>query len=448
MASERRRRPRSTWVRSSAAALALFAWLGAAPSLSRAAAHAPRDVESKVVALVLEVDSDRTAKDAARRMKRLGLDAIPSLFALLSTGSGTGAERIEMTPEREDAVRGGLLAQGAANLRSFLRVTALPESPAPVRKTALSLYEAMGGAGDLKRCIALGAGDGTGALGNELQTCATAMLRRDPRGYTGLVPDLAREVPALFPFLIEAVGDAGSPLGLRFLGKVLAQGSDHDASVLRQIERIAREARSPFAVELCDAVRDALGRDDPVAEAAARAAGALADATCVEPLCDMLGTRSARVRSTAHRALKRISGQSFGSKRERWKSWHEGELDWWREESDAVLADLACDEPARIAVAMGQIVRRRLFRDRLIGAILPLLGHPEPRIRRLACQGLGQLGSTAALPSLVDQLTDVDDSVVREAAAALRSLSGKNLPPDPETWRAFLEEQDGHPVRR
>lgn len=432
-----------------AVTLAILVSMCAGPSsASQASARATRDTASDVVALIQEVGSARASKEFARRVKRLGLDAIPSLFSLLSNGSAAGAEPVEMTPERETALRGGLLAQSTANLRSFLRVTALPKSSAPVRKTALSLYEAMGDAGDLKRCIALGAGDGAEALGNELRACATAMLRRDPRGHTVLVPDLARQVPVVFPYLVEAVGDAGSPAGLRFLGRVLAQGGDHDASVLQQIERIALKSGSPFAAELRDAVRDALGRDDVVAEAAARAAGALADADSVEPLCDMLGTRSARVRSTAHRALKRISGQSFGSKQARWKSWHEGELGWWREESDAVLADLAADEPARVVAAMGQVVRRRLFRDQLTGAILPLLDHPEPQIRRLACQGLCQLGSTTAVRSLVNLLTDEDDSVVREAAAALRSLSGEDLSPDPETWRAFLDERDGRLVRR
>jgi hypothetical protein len=432
---------------SSAGALLLFVCAGLPPTI-RASAAGQSDIDAEVLALVLEVDSDRAAPAVSRRMKRLGIDALPSLFTILSIGSIAGAEPFEMTPDRERVLREGILAQGLVNVRSFLSVTASAESPSAVRKTALSIYQAMGNGSDLKRIIALGAGDDSEVLGDETRACTAAVLRRDPRGHLVLGPDLAREFPLLFPYLLDAVGDTGSPAGLRFLGRVLARRCGHDAAALRHIELIGEGAMPPFAPELRSAVRAAFDyEDDQVAEAAARASGALADTDAVEALSAMLETRPARVRGAAHEALKRISGQSFGSTRARWESWHADELDWWEEESGAVLERLASDELQHVAAALGQIVRRRLFRDELAGAVLPLLGDSRPEVRRLACQGLSQLGCTRTMRALVEMLTDMDGSVAREALNALQSLSGEDLPPDPETWRTFLDDRGGRLAR-
>ena len=59
-------------------------------------------------------------------------------------------------------------------------------------------------------------------------------------------------------------------------------------------------------------------------------------------------------------------------------------------------------------------------------------------MRNVGCIALGQMGSYAAAPALIDRLGDGDDVVVQAAWNALKAITGRKLPLDPKIWREEL----------
>ena len=62
----------------------------------------------------------------------------------------------------------------------------------------------------------------------------------------------------------------------------------------------------------------------------------------------------------------------------------------------------------------------------------------EPDLVRLACAALEHLGSEVAVPGLIKCLRDTEPTVRDSANRALRGITGRTLPPDPELWVAVL----------
>lgn len=76
----------------------------------------------------------------------------------------------------------------------------------------------------------------------------------------------------------------------------------------------------------------------------------------------------------------------------------------------------------------------------LLERVRGLLGHPDARLRVLACLAVEKLRDHEAAPDLVVLLEDRDPNLRRRAHAALVSLTGLHLPPDPEGWLTWLAE--------
>jgi hypothetical protein len=64
-----------------------------------------------------------------------------------------------------------------------------------------------------------------------------------------------------------------------------------------------------------------------------------------------------------------------------------------------------------------------------IPAILPLLGHPEPRVRRTAVRALWKLGGPVAEPHLLAHMKDTDAETMQEILFALGQLRSENSLP-------------------
>lgn len=69
-----------------------------------------------------------------------------------------------------------------------------------------------------------------------------------------------------------------------------------------------------------------------------------------------------------------------------------------------------------------------------------ILGHPDARLRVLACLAIEKLRDHEAVPDLVVLLDDGDPNLRRRAHAALKNLTGLRFPADSEPWLAWLSD--------
>lgn len=69
-----------------------------------------------------------------------------------------------------------------------------------------------------------------------------------------------------------------------------------------------------------------------------------------------------------------------------------------------------------------------------------LAGDMAPDVRTAAAYGLGQIGSTASTRPLVDALRDPSELTAGAARAALVRIHGRDLGPDPDSWRSLMTQ--------
>lgn len=69
-----------------------------------------------------------------------------------------------------------------------------------------------------------------------------------------------------------------------------------------------------------------------------------------------------------------------------------------------------------------------------------LAGDMAPDVRTAAAYGLGQIGSTASTQPLVNALRDPSELTAGAARAALVRIHGRDLGPDPDSWRPLMTQ--------
>ncbi len=68
-----------------------------------------------------------------------------------------------------------------------------------------------------------------------------------------------------------------------------------------------------------------------------------------------------------------------------------------------------------------------------------LVRDENPNVRRVAARCLGTLGDRAAIPALIEALSDPDYSVSSAAATALAAITGQGFGRDKANWKAWYE---------
>lgn len=79
--------------------------------------------------------------------------------------------------------------------------------------------------------------------------------------------------------------------------------------------------------------------------------------------------------------------------------------------------------------------------ERIGDAVRPFLTDDDPQRLREACAIVGALGDCAALPALVEIVGHPNAASSAAAHGALQQLSGLPWGPEPERWRAWLDEE-------
>jgi HEAT repeat protein len=104
------------------------------------------------------------------------------------------------------------------------------------------------------------------------------------------------------------------------------------------------------------------------------------------------------------------------------------------------LGSAGVEADAILLLALARLGRSSDREDDLLlfERVRGMLGHPDARLRVLACVACEKLRDHEAVPDLVVMLDDRDPNLRRRAHAALRSLTGQALPADPGGWLAWL----------
>jgi HEAT repeat protein len=267
--------------------------------------------------------------------------------------------------------------------------------------------------------------------------------------------------------IIEAFGYFQAPDLVEILLNLLTSPQPElQATAIRSLGRL----REPTAVKPVVALLT--NEEELVREAAADALGKLGDNVAVEPLLIVVHNETGLVRKIAARSVDRLTASSAGTFSLQLFEGRSGvaeelarlgipcciaPLQWTLIEGEPHLRAqcaraLGSFDPERVLQALtdalsdehpevGESARDSLKRLGGITApsMLPLIRHPETRVRRLVAEVLAEVGDAHASPALIACLQDKDAAVRIAAATALGRTGG---PEAVEPLMQLLTEQD------
>lgn len=417
----------------------------AAPREEAAAAE-PRSPELEAIL--------RRARDPRERPEELGEEAArlgaalvePALaiLAALRVPEGGGEAAQALSVYQEDVLARALRSVGReAVLAALTEVTGRVE-PERVDGLAVRTIGAVGRAEDapvlLARGERLAQRPWSRSERDAFEGALAALLERDPETQDVLRRAWRSLPDAPLNALLASVGAAGEPRGVRLLADVLDARPDLASACLAQVQRLGPSPFVDVNERLARRLRELLrSGDERAARAACLTAGRLGATDAIPELIDLLESEEHGAHREAGWALRELTGLAFPDTAPRlWRNWFTQETAWFQREAPRAFADLR-GSPAQAAAAIAAIGERRLQRDRLALELCAALRHSEAGVRALACAALQRLGSRAACADLAAALRDPDPTVARAAHDALRALSGLDLPPDADAWRAALE---------
>lgn len=421
-------------------------------ALLQGPAHAEDPRHAFPPALVAEVQTaaaptEEAIAAAAGRIGALTGGALDELLHLLAAAQ-PGAEGDYDPPLMlGDTGRTAVLRAARLHAPSELRRTAVSFAAhgMPQALAALEALESCGSAEGLNAAVAVARAAGVedrcrlvAALELDLarRLAADASLVRDAAG-------LARNSNGVLAgALVHAIADSGAPWALEELEGCLDWSPALGRDVLLALPGLVRGASVESHADLLERVRPHTLDEDPItAQAAFQVLGALGGIESAEILVTALGSEHAGVRRVAHRALVQASGMRFPEQVRPWSLWLGRERTWRRAEAPALLAQLESEESEPVLRALDRLAGHALFRDELGLAIEGLLEHEDVRVCVRACQVLARLGTVVALEALVRRLEDPEPELREAAGAALRSLTGFQLPAQAAAWRAALAQR-------
>ncbi len=424
----------------------ILALLSALVALPWIGGDAERETEA-IVARMLAQDVAQEARTirTLRTLASFGPRGIEVMFAALvhdSVPLGT-QEAPGLSESQRALLRRALSSMEAQPLRSVLSGALEQERDPRAAIEALAVLGPCARREDLRfmleaavRGLELG-----GALEHvqpALEEALSGPLAREPRAFAELPQLWRRSSPELQPAIVNAVAAAGSPAGLPFLAGLLGRSDELDEVVLAAMLSLAQGATPPVSEEVAGPLHRMIERGSAARiQSAAITLGRLQDEEAIPLLIDSLEHESRGVQNQAARALERITGLSFRNEPTRWRAWYEQELGWFEEHGERSLEALLSERSEEVFEAVRTLAKRKLFRHQTADQLAPLLEHESHSIRRVVPHALAQLGSTVALPVLIDSLLDADEETARSSWNALKSLTGLELPFDHEAWCDF-----------
>lgn len=291
------------------------------------------------------------------------------------------------------------------------------------RSTALTVLGRVGETADVATAIAALGEDASPELAREFSQAVATILTRSDDPLSQLATVITGCSPSVATPLVQAVGQSGRAQGMQLLGSLLGQSRDLDAQILTQLGVLG--ARQPDAVEpsMAEDVRAFLWSTDPgLVRTSLVTVAQMQDEEAVPDLIDLLEDDEPGVRSSAHWALREITGLGITSEPERWRTWFTAEQAWFAERGMDLRAHLGRASSKQVVAAVAELAQHRWRRHETAAEIHPLLQTDDPALRKLACSVLGQLGSRRSITPLRGALEDPNPGVRKAAQAALASI--------------------------
>ncbi len=365
----------------------------------------------------------------------------------------------KLSAPQRDFILGALMRWDPLEAIDAAEARMAVEADAQRASAALWVYSAVGDARHLRRVVELAllppreaqlgalepTADDTPDSGpsapilEAFRCAATGILARDSKGYDGLSRRIERCPSVLHEAWVEAIGCARDPRGLEALARLLVIHPQLAESIVPLARTLGPSAQFEINADMARAVRPCLFDARPtLCAAAARMLAELEDEDAVPRLIELLESDSATIREAALWSLRKLSRLDYPAKLELWSGWFAEESRWWSVEGQRWVDRLSRGTGADRAAAIGRLAGRSLYRDEIGAEVAQALQDRDARVRRRACEALGQLGLSTAYDALLGALDDEDESVREAARAALGLISGTSLPPEPALCRVAL----------
>jgi HEAT repeat protein len=415
------------------------------------AAAGPLDGLAAVRSVLQRTEGDSSCRDEVlvRRLTALGNDAAPALFTLVSGEAldeflgETGPEAWLCPLDRVSPL--ALEALGnlpAVPVRQCLRAQATKRPERDVRVAAMNVLGRQGSADGLPLFFQLLAESGEElelrSVRTQAQEALLAILRADGTSTRALEAPLLAAPLAQQRLVCEALARATRADAVGLLMKVVGRDAELDLVCIEALTELV--ARQPWRMpqKTTGHLRACLEHPDARLRAsAARALGRLRDMPAVPGLIAHLGDADPATARAALWALRECTGQARLTTADEWQSWHAAEREWWKQEGRARVEALASGESGALSSVLRDVLAHPLGRSQVAEALLGLLPGLEPGAKALACAALARLRARAAVPALVELLFETDPAVREAAWAALRALTGENLPAEPRLWEEY-----------
>jgi HEAT repeats len=273
-----------------------------------------------------------------------------------------------------------------------------------------------------------------------VETALAAQIERRPASLALLEHAAEEGGPELCCAFARSAARVRSAHSVEFLAGMLGRHAEADPVILAAIGQLAGDGGLAVDGEALGQLRSLLASEDmDTQRSAAVALGRLRDGESLAALCELLGSEDKRISSAAHWSLRALAGADLGNTPEPWLAWRDREQAWWNEQAPALLEALRSDQSGEVLEAISLLAQHPFLRHGVAEAMGPLLVHPDAGVALSACDAIAKLGSSHPLSWLVSALSSSDERVRAAAHAALRQMTGLELPADSAQWAKALQ---------
>jgi HEAT repeat protein len=403
-------------------------------------------VESEIWRLLLPPAKSPTPTVAAisASIVRLGDGAIPAIMSILLGEITEPAELVDIHPRaielRREILIAGLRGFPVGKVIDHLRSKCSRSDALDAQLVAVQVLGEIGGAKALEAVLAIaGSIEPIHWMRTYVQVpiedSLTSILSREPRLVKVITDQSSRLDAGMCPMIVRAVGRVGLPAAAPWLASLIGRDLELDLAVVEELVRIAERTDCDLSSAEIGKVRSLLdSRDARVRRAAVTGLGALGDTESITRLVPFLGSQDPLVVRAVHWSLKRLTGQALESDRAAWTAYCDAEQQWYEENWSTWTERLHGEDLELVAEAAGVMAQHPIFRNRAALEFRLLLNGEDVPRARLAAGALGTLGSRSAVPWLIECLRHDDETMRSNAWQSLRTLTGRNLPSDPDSW--------------
>lgn len=413
-----------------------------------------RSDEARVVAGCLRTSRSNpsAAAELAVRIATSGPRALEAVFGVL-------VERRIEPVQPDDALQVLSVPQRALLLDALRRlppesvrayVTAQLRAAQPdddgVHLAVVHALGAVGKASDLQKLVALAPrkqGDADGSWTRDaraaVKLAVESILARDPRAWVEL-PGIVRTTDHVAArTLLDALGARRDPRALAVLFESLHAHPGLAPLAVATSSKVGPSLDGEITRGFVDWMTNQLvvARREH-GQGLLQAIGSLDDGSHAQVLIDALEDEDEEIRQAAAWGLQRMTGLGYPATPAPWRAWWEEEQRWNEFERDRLRDDLAAGDAGVVCAALREYAGRRAWREDLAEDVLIAVRRPEPGLRIAAIGVLENLHAVSAIGPIA-ALLDAPDAGVRDAVRrTLGSISGLDLPEDPESAMALL----------